>query len=88
MEEHGEAGLGNDLVQRVEGAVVRKERLDVGVELDSTAPGLLGSTDANGMSTSGFAAATSAISSFGTARRPVIVSASTVKMTAAICRSR
>ncbi len=40
------------------------------------------------MSTSGFAAATSAISSFGTAGRPVTVSASTVKTTAASLRSR
>ena len=54
----------------------------------STAPGLCGSTEANGISTSGFAAATSAISSFRTALRPVTVSASTEKITAIIFRSR
>jgi hypothetical protein len=54
----------------------------------STAFGLLGSTLANGMRTSAFAAATSAISSFHTAGRPVTVSASTVNTTAARLRSR
>jgi hypothetical protein len=43
---------------------------------------------ANGMSTSGLAAAASAISSLGTGSAPVARSASTVKTTAAIRRSR
>lgn len=44
--------------------------------------------DAKGMRTSGLAAAASATSSFGTGSVPVADSASTVKITAAIFRSR
>jgi hypothetical protein len=47
-----------------------------------------GSMEANGISTSALAAAASATSSFGTGSVPVADSASTVKMTAAILRSR
>ena len=47
-----------------------------------------GSMLANGMSTSGLAAAASATSSLGTGAVPVACSASTVKTTAAILRSR
>ncbi len=54
----------------------------------STAFDRFGSTLANGIRTSGFAAATSAISSFRTAARPVTLSASTVKTTAIMLRSR
>jgi hypothetical protein len=43
---------------------------------------------ANGMSTSAFAAAASAISSFGIWGRPLCSSQSTVKTTAAMLRSR
>lgn len=44
--------------------------------------------EAKGISTSAFAAAASATSSFGTGAVPVADSASTVKITAAILRSR
>lgn len=44
--------------------------------------------EAKGISTSGCAAAASATSSFGTGAVPVADSASTVKITAAIFRSR
>jgi hypothetical protein len=54
----------------------------------STASGRAGSTLANGMSTSGFAAAASAISSFGIGAMPLFDSQSTVKTTAAMFRSR
>ena len=47
-----------------------------------------GSIDANGMSTSALAAATSAISSLGTGARPVCDSASTLNTTQAMLRSR
>ncbi len=47
-----------------------------------------GSTEAKGMRTSGLAAAASATSSSGTGAVPVADSASTVKTTAAIFRSR
>jgi len=47
-----------------------------------------GSTLANGMRTSALAAAASATSSLGTGAVPVADSASTVKITAAIFRSR
>ena len=47
-----------------------------------------GSMDANGMITSGLSAAAWATSSFGTGGSPVAASASTVKTTQAICRSR
>ena len=49
---------------------------------------LCGSIDANGISTSEFARAASAISSFGTRFCPVNDSESTVKITAIIFRAR